>query len=220
MIIASALFRECFDFPIRSHRVSFVRRWQGGCRNTASPLPGRLLLWIASLVAGVGGASPGGGLPRGADSSLPRPLPSLPGSLRSRTRPRSLSASDKAPPEELPREASCLPSLGSGQPLAPGTGAAPRPSTCLVQGLLLRLGGCLEGHRPDPTAHVPFRVCSRPPLRLLLKEGIRGLFPETLSLVLPLAEPPEPVTRDRQEMERLLVPCPRGLSCLSPRWFS
>lgn len=55
MIIASALFRECFDFPIRSHRVSFVRRWQGGCRNTASPLPGRLLLWIASLVAGAGG---------------------------------------------------------------------------------------------------------------------------------------------------------------------
>ena len=182
MIIASTLFRECFDFPIRSHRVSFVRRWQGGCRNTASPLPGHLLHWIASLVGGGGavGASPGGGLPGGADRSLPWPLPSLPGSLRSRTRPRSLSASDKAPPEELPREASCLPSLGSGQPLAPSTGVAPCPSTCLVQGLLLRLGRCLEGHRPDPTAHVPFRVCSRPPLRLLLKEGIRGLFPETL----------------------------------------
>lgn len=125
-------------------------------------------------------------------------------------------------PEELPGEASCLPSLGSGQPLAPGTAVAPRPSTCLVQGLLLRWGGCLEGHRPDPTAYVPLQGL-QPSSSASSTEGRDSgsvSSPETLSLVLPLAEPPEPVTRDRQEMERLLVPSPWGLSCLSPRWFS
>lgn len=154
--------------------MSFARRWQEGCGNTASPLLGRPLLWIESW--GVGGLLQdedflGGGQPS------PSAPPQSAGSPKSRTRPRSLSASDEAPPEELPREASCRPWLGSGQPRAPGTDATPvlprvssRVSCSDWEGVWRRI-------ILIPPLMCLFRVSSRPPLHLLLKEGIQGLFP-------------------------------------------
>lgn len=161
------------------------------------------------------GASPGR-TSWGVDSRLPRPLPSH-GSPKSRTRPRPECHRMRLPRGAAPRGIlSAL--VGAGSP-SPGTDR-PRPSVSR-QGLLLRLGGCLEAHRPGPTTYVPIQGLQPSSSASSTEERDSGSvsLPETLSFVLPW--------RSHQacnpgQAENGVTPCPvsRGLSCLSPCWFS
>lgn len=152
----------------------------------------------------------------GMDSRLLRPLPSLPGSPKSRTWPRSLSASDEAPPEELSREASCRPWLGSGQPRGPGTDATPVLPRVSSRVSCSDWEGVWRHIVLIPPLTCLFRVSSHPPLHLLLKEGIQGLFP----LLKPFRVAPGGATRacNPGQAENGATPCPvsRGTVLLVP----